>query len=211
MDGFCIDRVARLDQAWDRASRALIENAGTWIEWSTEKPECFHSACRGSRPGAGTRQPAHPQRELDQSGDRLPDYRRYRQSRLPLRRGECRGLPVSLDAFIRNTGSQGRSAALIEALVLQALALDGLGESAEAEGTLDRALSLAEPSGVTRLCGEVADQSALHGLLHRIRDLNLRLIAVQLLDSDGVTPIECRRCRVNKPKYVFWPPTGPEV
>jgi hypothetical protein len=26
---------------WERASRALIENAGTQIEWSKEKPECF--------------------------------------------------------------------------------------------------------------------------------------------------------------------------
>ena len=26
---------------WDKASRTLIEKAGTRIEWSTEKPECF--------------------------------------------------------------------------------------------------------------------------------------------------------------------------
>ncbi len=55
------------------------------------------------------------------------------------------------------------------------------------------------PAGGTRLCGEVADQPALHGLLHRVRDLNLTLVSVQLLDCDGVTPVDCRRCRGNKP------------
>jgi hypothetical protein len=33
----------------------------------------------------------------------------------------------------------------------------------------------------TVLTGPVADQSALHGLLHRIRDLNLTLISVNKL------------------------------
>jgi len=56
----------------------------------------------------------------------------------------------------------------------------------------------AEPTGVTRLCGEIADQSALHGLLNKIRDLNLKLISVQLLDSNGITPVECRYCLLNK-------------
>jgi hypothetical protein len=56
-----------------------------------------------------------------------------------------------------------------------------------------------EPSGVTKVFGEIADQSALHGLLNKIRDLNLRLISVQLLDTDGFTPVECRHCRMNKP------------
>ncbi|MDD5082323.1 MAG: hypothetical protein PHU08_03000, partial [Dehalococcoidales bacterium] len=59
-----------------------------------------------------------------------------------------------------------------------------------------------ETTGVTRFCGEIADQSALHGLLNKIRDLNLRLISVQLLDSDGVTPVECRYCPTNKPPAV---------
>ena len=57
----------------------------------------------------------------------------------------------------------------------------------------------AELTGVSRLSGEIADQSALHGLLSKIRDLNLKLISVQLLDSDGVTPVECRHCPLNKP------------
>jgi hypothetical protein len=37
------------------------------------------------------------------------------------------------------------------------------------------------PTGETRLCSPVADQAALHGLLARIRDLNLTLIAVRRL------------------------------
>ncbi len=32
--------------------------------------------------------------------------------------------------------------------------------------------------GVTLLCGQLPDQPALHGLLERIRDLNLKLISV---------------------------------
>lgn len=38
--------------------------------------------------------------------------------------------------------------------------------------------------GVTALVGPVADQAALHGLLSRVRDLALPLIAVQRLDAD---------------------------
>lgn len=34
------------------------------------------------------------------------------------------------------------------------------------------------PDGVALLTGRVADQAALHGLLARIRDMNLTLIAV---------------------------------
>lgn len=40
----------------------------------------------------------------------------------------------------------------------------------------------------TRLVGYVADQSALHGLLARIRDLNLTIISVTRLDQEDVTP-----------------------
>ena len=37
---------------------------------------------------------------------------------------------------------------------------------------------------VTILSGIVADQAALHGLLNRIRDLGIPLLAVQLMNSD---------------------------
>jgi hypothetical protein len=38
-------------------------------------------------------------------------------------------------------------------------------------------------SGETLLTGPVADQSALHGLLAKIRDLNLTLISINRLDK----------------------------
>jgi hypothetical protein len=38
------------------------------------------------------------------------------------------------------------------------------------------------PSGETLLTGPIADQSALHGLLARIRDLNLTLISVNRIE-----------------------------
>ena len=36
----------------------------------------------------------------------------------------------------------------------------------------------------TRLIGTVADQAALHGMLHKIRDLGLPLLSVQRLEED---------------------------
>jgi hypothetical protein len=38
------------------------------------------------------------------------------------------------------------------------------------------------PSGETLLTGPIADQSALHGLLAKIRDLNLTLISVNRIE-----------------------------
>ena len=37
----------------------------------------------------------------------------------------------------------------------------------------------------TLLTGTVADQAALHGVLHKIRDLGLPLLSVQRLEEDG--------------------------
>ena len=39
-------------------------------------------------------------------------------------------------------------------------------------------------SGKTILTGQVSDQAALHGLLIRIRDLNLNLLSVERLEPD---------------------------
>ena len=41
------------------------------------------------------------------------------------------------------------------------------------------------PDGETTLSGAVADQAALHGLLARIRDLNLTLISVIRIKEVG--------------------------
>ena len=38
--------------------------------------------------------------------------------------------------------------------------------------------------GETMLVGTVVDQAALHGMLHKIRDLGLPLLSVQRLDGD---------------------------
>ena len=40
------------------------------------------------------------------------------------------------------------------------------------------------PNGEARLSGPVADKAALHGLLTKIRDLNLTLLAVNLVEPE---------------------------
>lgn len=47
-----------------------------------------------------------------------------------------------------------------------------------------------EDNGDMVLTGAVADQAALHGLLNRVRDLGLPLVAVAKID-EGVT--QCKR------------------
>jgi hypothetical protein len=44
--------------------------------------------------------------------------------------------------------------------------------------------------GTTILCGPVVDQAALHGLLAKVRDLNLTLISVIRVD-----PVRCDELR----------------
>ena len=41
-----------------------------------------------------------------------------------------------------------------------------------------------EPNGEALLSGYIADQAALHGVLAKVRDLNLQLISVTSVDSD---------------------------
>ena len=45
-------------------------------------------------------------------------------------------------------------------------------------------MAIATEGGDTILSGPVADQAALHGLLIRIRDLNLTLLSVEQTDPD---------------------------
>ncbi|MFF4875408.1 MULTISPECIES: hypothetical protein [Micromonospora] len=45
----------------------------------------------------------------------------------------------------------------------------------------------ANSDGTTVLDGPVADQAALHGLLHKVRDIGLPLLSVAQLDTDQPT------------------------
>jgi hypothetical protein len=45
------------------------------------------------------------------------------------------------------------------------------------------AITPLDETGETLLSGPVPDQAALHGLLNRIRDLNLQLVSVEKRDS----------------------------
>jgi hypothetical protein len=47
-----------------------------------------------------------------------------------------------------------------------------------------------EDDGTTLLTGPVVDQAALHGILRRIRDLGITLLAVNSIDSDPLVPSE---------------------
>lgn len=42
-----------------------------------------------------------------------------------------------------------------------------------------------EDDGTTTLRGNIVDQSALHGMLKKIRDLGMPLLSVNLVDQDG--------------------------
>jgi len=43
-----------------------------------------------------------------------------------------------------------------------------------------------EKDGTTTLCGQLPDQTVLHSILERIRDMNLQLISVNKVDSHSV-------------------------
>jgi hypothetical protein len=44
-----------------------------------------------------------------------------------------------------------------------------------------------ERHGATTLCGPLPDQTVLHTVLDRIQDMNLQLISVNIIASDGKT------------------------
>ena len=46
-----------------------------------------------------------------------------------------------------------------------------------------------ENDGTTTLTGQLADQAALHGVLNKIRDLNLPIVSVRRVDSEAERPI----------------------
>jgi hypothetical protein len=49
-----------------------------------------------------------------------------------------------------------------------------------------------EGDGTTAIRGPVPDQAALHGLLHKVRDVGLPLVAVNQIDRPDVPTIEPR-------------------
>ena len=46
-------------------------------------------------------------------------------------------------------------------------------------------MTISYKKGVTTMSGKVVDQAALHGLLIRIRDMGLKLISVNRIESDS--------------------------
>ena len=63
-----------------------------------------------------------------------------------------------------------------------------IGYEIRIEGVLDPSwfgdLSVMSDDRQTVICGRFADQSALHGVLARIRDLGVRLICVRRVDPE---------------------------
>jgi hypothetical protein len=49
-------------------------------------------------------------------------------------------------------------------------------------------LSLRPEGGTTVIAGPIADQAALHGVLAKVRDLGIPLLAVECLDPDEPGP-----------------------
>lgn len=45
-----------------------------------------------------------------------------------------------------------------------------------------------EANGTTVISGPIVDQSALHGLLQRVRDLGLPLVSVTRMEPDDIPP-----------------------
>ena len=50
-----------------------------------------------------------------------------------------------------------------------------------------------EANGETALTGELVDQAALHGLLNKVRDLQLTLLAIHPLEADSLCEGEAKK------------------
>ncbi|MGA2478118.1 MAG: LuxR C-terminal-related transcriptional regulator [Spirochaetia bacterium] len=110
-------------------------------------------------------------------------------ARIRLAADECDGLPQHLEAFMRNAERQGRIGILIEALVLSALAHERLGESDEAEKTLDRAFSLGEPAGYIRTFADEGEPLAALAGRVTAGGVHAQLVA-RVLDAIGLPGME---------------------
>jgi LuxR family transcriptional regulator, maltose regulon positive regulatory protein len=110
------------------------------------------------------------QQEISLPLNKLPDYQQeyayLTLVKVKLVLDDCQGIPAYLDQFINNASRQERSAAVIEALMLKAQALECLGQSDESVSALDGALSLAEPSGYMRTF--IDEGNRITGTLRRI-------------------------------------------
>ena len=150
--------LAKMSQTEGYSEKALeylqrAENVGPWVVTPPEIQQIPAWKARlALRQGniaaaaawAKEQENSHP---LSQLPAYQEEYAYLTTVRLKLTKSECRDLPLYLDGFIQHAEAQERSAAVIEALILKALALDCLGKATAAVETLDRALAQAEPAG----------------------------------------------------------------
>jgi len=87
---------------------------------------------------------------------------------------------AALEPLLAPAEAAGAFLHVIEVCALKALALHALGDTSAALASLARSLTLAEPEGYVRT---YLNEAALHGILARIRDLGLVLVAVQRIDG----------------------------
>jgi LuxR family maltose regulon positive regulatory protein len=73
------------------------------------------------------------------------------EARLRIRQGRAQQALPLLDKLLSAVSTQDRRSSLIEGHVLRALALQAMGKSGDALGSLERALTLAEPGGYVRI------------------------------------------------------------
>jgi LuxR family maltose regulon positive regulatory protein len=164
------------------------ENVGPWVAAPPEFRQlpAWKSRMDLRRGGSVAASNWAREQEMSLPVSQLP---RYEQElawltlvRVRIATGNCRELPAYLDGFIRNAEHQARTAAVIEGLVVKALAQDSSGASAEATKSLDHALSLAEPAGYVRIF--VDEGAPLVTLLRRITGEGThRNYALRLLDA----------------------------
>jgi LuxR family maltose regulon positive regulatory protein len=196
-------QMARVVQAKGDEKSAMecirrAEDVGPWVVIPPEAHWIAAAKARLSPDSAAALEWARQQEQtLPLSG--LPDYRQeypyLTLVRLKIAAGECRNLPQYLEQLIRAAARQGRNAVVIEARVLKALALDRLGDAAQAGKNLEDALSLAGPAGYARV---FLDEGApLAGLLRRIGPQSAQFeYASRLL---GMMPVQPLVGRSGKP------------
>lgn len=107
----------------------------------------------------------------------VDDLEHLIQIRFHLVNHESREALRDLATFIPQLETGGRIPRLIEALILQAMAFAGQGQTAEANRALERALKLAQPEGFVRVF--VSEGKRLAQLLSRLELSDAKLVAYQ--------------------------------